>query len=98
MINKSKMAQSDKRKFRVIRGIVEATSPVLATLMRDTTAPTLAFLAERHGLRRVPGLSQDALIVRILRNLSPQGLKGLESDLIAARYGGLPIQELIDLA
>lgn len=97
MLSKQTVAQSGKRRFTVTRRTGTA-SIVLVNLMRDTSAPTLAFLAERYGLRRVPGLSRDTIIMRILRNLPLDQLAALEADLIAARYGALPVGDLVQAA
>lgn len=86
-----------KRAYRVVRGGGPDASPRLMNLLRDTSAPVLVYLAERHGLRRVPGLSREDLIERIMRRLPEEGLRRLEDDLIAARYGGQPIEELLGL-
>ncbi len=88
----------DEQRFTVIRGHRRAVSPVLLNLLRDTGTPILAYLAEQHGLRRVPGLSRSGLIDRVLRHLPEDALHRLEDDLIAARYGSLPVDELLSLA
>jgi hypothetical protein len=90
-------AENGRRTFRVMRGGRPETPPRLMNLLRDTSAPVIVYLAERHGLRRVPGLSREDLIERILRRLPEDALRRLEDDLIAARYGGQPIEELLGL-
>lgn len=84
--------------FTVIPGGRPAPPPVLLNLLHDTSAPVLVYLAEGHGLRRVPGLSREDLIARVLRQLSPEQLAELQDDLIAARYGSLPVEDLLALA
>ena len=73
-------------------------SPLLINLLRDTSTPILVYLAEQHGLRRVPGLTRQALVDRILRQLSEEALRRLEDELIAARYGSLSVSDLLKLA
>lgn len=73
-------------------------SPLLRNLLEDTSAPVLAYLSDRAGLPRVPGLSKDALIRRLLNGLSVEQLADLEDDLIAARFGSLSVEALLDLA
>lgn len=85
-------------RFTVMAGGRPAPPPVLVNLLHDTSAPVLVYLAEQHGLRRVPGLSRDDLIARILRQLAPAQLAELQDDLIAARYGSLPVEDLLALA
>ncbi len=91
-------ARHDKQRLTVIRSRRRPVSPVLLNLLRDTSNPILAYLAEQHGLRRVPGLSRSGLIDRMLRHLPDDALRRLEDDLIAARYGSLPVGDLLDLA
>lgn len=97
MLNKMTPPQPNRR-FTVTRSGGQRASTLLLNLMRDTTAPTLAALAERHGLRRMPGLSKEALVSRILTHLNTQAQAALQTDLIATHYGGLSIDELIHLA
>jgi hypothetical protein len=73
-------------------------SPLLRNLLEDTSAPVLAYLSGQVGLPRVPGLSKDALIRRLLNHLSGEQLTDLEDDLIAARFGSLSVEALLDLA
>jgi hypothetical protein len=60
-------------------------SSTLDNLLRDASLPTLAVLAERYGLRRMPGMSKRSLVSRIVANLSAEELLDLEDELIAAR-------------
>jgi hypothetical protein len=73
-------------------------SPTLDNLLRDASLPTLAVLAERYGLRRMPGMSKHSLIARIVTHLSANELVDLEDELIAARYGTLSVDELLGVA
>jgi len=73
-------------------------SDIVSNLLQDTDASVLAMLSTRHGLKRVPGLSQDALIDRMLRYLSDDTLKRLQNEMIAARYGELSVPKLLELA
>jgi hypothetical protein len=73
-------------------------SPTLDNLLRDASLPTLAVLAERYGLHRMPGMSKPGLIARIVTHLSAEELVDLEDELIAARYGTLSVDELLGVA
>src|SRR5574341_1267366 len=64
-------------------------------LLNDTGTPALIYLAERHGLPRVPGLGRAALIERILLHLSPAALAELGDELIASRFGDVPTPALL---
>jgi hypothetical protein len=88
----------EKPRFTVIRGDGRRASKVVLNLMHDTSAPTLIWLAERYGLRRIPGLSKRDLIMRILRRLSASDLTRLQQDLIAARFGPLTVDSLLQMA
>lgn len=70
---------------------------VLPHLLRDTSAPVLAMLSEKYGLRRVPGLGKEQIIDRMLRHLSEPEQKRLESELIVARFGQASIDDLLDI-
>lgn len=82
-------------RFTIRRRQTPGASGLLVSLLQDTSAPVLVFLSERYGLRRVPGLTKQALIERILKHLDAEALESLKNDLIAARYGSLPIQSLV---
>jgi hypothetical protein len=82
----------------LIRGHAPLDSPTLDNLLRDASVPTLAVLAERYGLRRMPGMSKHSLVSRIVAHLSPDELVDLEDELIAARYGTLSVDELLSVA
>jgi len=73
-------------------------SDILMNLLQDTDASVLAMLSARHGLKRVPGLSQEALIERMLRYLSDDTLLRLQNEMITARYGELTVKQLLDMA
>jgi hypothetical protein len=73
-------------------------SPTLDNLLRDASLPTLAVLAERYGLRRMPGMSKPGLVARIVTHLTAEELVDLEDELIAARYGTLSVDELLGVA
>src|SRR5687767_13586928 len=90
------MAQQEQRRFTVIQN--HEYDVVLGNLLRASGEPALAYLAEQYGLRRVPGLSKQALLARIIKNLTPKQLGHLKDDLIAARYGALSVDGLIKLA
>ena len=80
------------------QGHTNPISPTLDNLLRDASLPTLAVLAERYGLRRMPGMSKHSLISRIVAHLSADELIDLEDELIAARYGTLSVDELLGVA
>lgn len=92
-----KTAQSGQQVFTVVRSGKANASPVLMNLIRDTSTPVLVYMAEQLGLRRMPGLSRDDLIERMLSQLPQRALNDLEDDLIAARYGTLSVEELLDM-
>jgi len=100
VLNKQSVARPARlTRFTVIRGARQGVSPVLMNLLYDTGAPALAFLAERYGLQRIPGLtSNQAIISRILKYLGPQQLERLKDDLIASRFGALSVEGLVKLA
>jgi hypothetical protein len=75
-----------------------SSSAILANLLQDTSAPTLAYLAEKYGLRRVPGLTKQALVDRIIRLLDTQQRSALQDELIASRYGTYSVAQLVRLA
>lgn len=89
--------EHERQTFTVVRGGRHRASPVLMNLIRDTSTPVLEYLAEKFGLRRVPGLSRADLTGRLLRQLSEDELKTLETDLIAARFGARPVEELLEM-
>ncbi len=90
--------QRDGPLFSAIHRQRPTASLLLINLLRDTSTPILVYLAEQYGLRRVPGLTRQALVDRILRQLSEEVLRRLEDDLIAARYGSLSVSDLLQLA
>jgi hypothetical protein len=90
--------QREKLRFTIIRSEQVAAPPVLLNLLRDTSPPLLAYLAEQYGLPRIPGLTQQALIERLLGHLSPEDSQQLENRLIAARFGALTVAELLEMA
>lgn len=90
-------SRREQQTFTVVRAGRTKTSPVLMNLVRDTSTPVLVYMAEKHGLRRVPGLSRNELVERMLRHLSPSALEALEDDLIAARYGARSVEELLGM-
>nr|MBN1229294.1 hypothetical protein [Anaerolineae bacterium] len=71
--------------------------PALANLLRATGPGIIIYLAERYGLRRMPGLSPAALADRLLRELSQEQLLALYNDLIAAHFGAYTIDGLLQL-
>ncbi len=76
----------------------QRASNVLLNLMNDTDISVLAMLSTKYGLKRVPGLSREAVIERMLRYLSDESLQRLQNEMIAVRYGELPIDRLLELA
>src|SRR5690554_30411 len=90
-------SEHERQVFTVVRGGWPKASPVLMNLIRDTSTPVLIYMAERYGLRRVPGISRGDLVDRILRSLPAEALDELLNDLIAARYGSRSVEELLGL-
>lgn len=88
-------AEHEQQTFTIVRGGRLDGPPLLMNLLRDTSAPVLVYLAEKYGLPRVPGLSRGELVQRILRHLTPAELTDLQGDLIAARYGARPVEDLL---
>lgn len=84
--------------FAVIHSDKRNTPTVLINLLHDTSAPVLALLAEKYGLSRIPGLTVQALITRILGHLSDEALIDLQNELVTAHFGDLPVKDLLDIA
>jgi hypothetical protein len=95
-MNGQASAQQDRRQLTVIRS--SEHDVVLGNLLRASSEQALAYLAEQYGLRRVPGLTRQGLMTRIMKSLTPRQLNHLKDDLIAARYGALSVDGLIRLA
>src|SRR5688572_7811929 len=95
-MNNQAVAQQKQRRFTVIRS--EEVDIVLSNLLWAASEPALAYLAEQYGLRRMPGLSKQALMTRIMKNLTPKQLGQMKDDLIAARFGALSVDGLVKLA
>lgn len=95
-MNGQSVAQQDQRQLRVFRSTEQ--NVVLNNLLWASSEQALAYLAEQHGIRRVPGLSKQALLTRIVKSLTPNQMNRLKDDLIAARYGALSVDGLIKLA
>ncbi|GAB4469015.1 MAG: hypothetical protein Kow00124_03850 [Anaerolineae bacterium] len=98
MYEKKAVPKTGTRRFTVVRPTEKRVPGVLINLLKDTSAPVLVALSEQYHLPRVPGLSQQALIDRLIRNLSAAELNELKDSLIAARFGGMPIEMLLRLA
>lgn len=75
----------------------EPTSDILLNLLRDSDASLINYLAETYGIMRVPGLSHDKLIQRLLRHLTADEADSLRGDLIAARFGNAPVAALLEM-
>lgn len=69
---------------------------MLANLLHDTSAPALIVLVERYGLKGAWRQSHQALVEQMLRDLSPEVQRRLMDELIAARYGALSIEDLLE--
>jgi hypothetical protein len=95
MAQKAQKSPQGKRQFQVVRPSREKPSGLLANLMNDSSAPVLIYLAEQYRLRRMPGLTKQALIARILRELSSHDQEKLLRNLIAARYGSMSVDALV---
>jgi hypothetical protein len=98
MVEKSQKLHNADKQFQVIRPRREKSPSLLANLMLDSSAPVLIYLAEQYGLRRMPGLTKQALIARILRELSSHDQEKLLRDLISARYGSMSVDALVRYA
>jgi hypothetical protein len=98
MVNLQSPPHRVGKQFSVIRSEGRYTPAVLINLLHDTSAPVLALLAERYGLHRIPGLSAQALIARILDHLPGEALAALQDELVTAHFGVFPIDALLELA
>ena len=95
-INERTWPRRSGTQYIVTRPAADRAPATLRNLLADTSAPVLIALAEKYGLPRVPGLDQRALLERLLRNLSAAELEDLLDDLVAARFGSLTIDQLLD--
>lgn len=86
------------KSFAVIHSGKRHTPTVLINLLHDTSAPVLALLAEKYGLHRIPGLSTNDLVTRILGHLPDDALTDLQNELVTAHFGDLPIKDLLEAA
>jgi hypothetical protein len=99
MLTKQAVGQSQQQRLNIPHRRMQPVSPLLMNLLRDEGAPALAFLAERYGLHRIPGLTtKQAIVNRVLRTLTQQQLEQIKDDLIAARFGALSVDGLVRLA
>lgn len=98
MVNLQSSPNQNGKQFSVIRSEGRYTSAVLISLLHDTSPPVLALLAEKYGLQRIPGLTAKNLIARILGHLSEESLLDLQNELVAARFGSLSVDDLLELA
>ncbi len=98
MAHKQTQAAKSSKGRPPTRNRSKRASSVLVDLLQDTSPHILVYLAEKYGLHRVPGLTKSDLIARILSKLSPDKLRLLKDELIAARYGAMSIDELLVLA
>ena len=89
---------ANKLTLTVVSGRGAGISRLLYNLMLDTGMPLLIQLAEKYGLRRMPGLDKRSLIQRIGRTLTVQQLEELEDSLINARFGALTVDDLLQVA
>jgi hypothetical protein len=98
MVNLQSPPNRTGKQFSVIRSEGRYTPAVLINLLHDTSPPVLALLAEKHGLQRIPGLTAKNLIARILDRLPEEALLKLQNELVAARFGALTVDDLLELA
>lgn len=98
MTQKNSYPRQEVPQFKAVQPHPARPSGVLVNLLKDTSIPVLIALSEQYGLPRVPGLNHDALTSRLLRGLSSDQLRRLKDHLIAARFGGMSVTDLVDLA
>ncbi len=98
MYEKRALPGTGTGQFTVVQPIKKRVPGVLVNLLKDTSPPVLVALSEQYHLPRVPGLSHQALIDRLIRKLSAAELNELKDSLIAARFGSMPIEMLLRLA
>jgi hypothetical protein len=68
---------------------------LLANLLNDTSGPALMMLAERYGLKGVWHHSREALVEHLLNDSPPETQAQIVEELIAARFAGLSVAELL---
>lgn len=66
-------------------------------LLQDASIPALVMLSERYDIMRIPGLSKQQIITRLLTSLTDNQLRALRGDLIVANFGGLSTEELLKI-
>src|SRR5512138_1993887 len=98
MVGSHVISSRTSKPFAVIHSGKRHTPTVLINLLHDTSAPVLALLAEKYGLHRIPGLSTNDLVTRILGHLSDDALTDLQNELVTAHFGDLPIKDLLEAA
>lgn len=98
MVSSKYTSSRTGKPFAVIHSGKRNAPTVLINLLHDTSTPVLALLAEKYGLYRIPGLTGQALITRILGHLSDEALLDLRNELVAAHFGDLPIRDLLEIA
>lgn len=92
------MADVSKKIMVVQKNTIRVIPPLLGNLLRDTSMPTLLFMAEQYGLKRIPGITHTGMINRLFNELSEEDLDDLRNALIAARYGSNSVDELVEIA
>lgn len=98
MVSSKYMSDRTGKPFAVIHSGKRNTPTVLINLLHDTSAPVLALLAEKYGLHRIPGLTTNDMVSRILGHLSDEALLDLQNELVTAHFGDLPVKDLLEIA
>ncbi len=98
MINSQVTFGRTGKPFAIIHSGKRNTPTVLINLLHDTSAPVLALLAQKYGLHRIPGLTTNDLVTRILGHLSDEALLDLQNELVTAHFGDLPVKDLLEIA
>jgi hypothetical protein len=98
MVSSKHISSRTGKPFAVIHSGKRNTPTILINLLHDTSAPVLALLAEKYGLHRIPGLTTNDMVTRILGHLSDEALIDLQNELVTAHFGDLPIKDLLEIA
>jgi hypothetical protein len=98
MVSSQVTSSRTNKSFAVIHSGKRHTPTVLINLLHDTSTPVLALLTEKYGLRRIPGLTANDMVSRILGHLSDEALLDLQNELVTAHFGDLSVKDLLDIA
>ncbi|MGF1504503.1 MAG: hypothetical protein GYB64_05970 [Chloroflexi bacterium] len=67
---------------------------IIDRLLTEADIAALVYIADRHGLKRVPGLSRKQLVGRLKRHVPA---RALFDGLVAAKYGSYTTADLLEL-